>query len=153
MREMSEKSIYYIPKERKLELIHFVRQYNQWKKRISQIEGQTRPQIASYQSHGKTFRGSSVEKLVLEKERYQKKIDMVEKCAKEAVGSFKYDWYHVIEAVIHNLSYEQVQARGLAASCSRAFWYETMKKFFYLLDIVVDEPYKVTDTTKWYPLN
>jgi hypothetical protein len=136
--ELSEKNKYYIPKERYLELRHFVNQYNSWGEEIVSID--------IYQ-HSDTVRervtesrdSSFLEDIVLKRISLVDKTKLVDHAFRVTLFGEKpiNDVFRFIFklAVINGYPYDKT---SLSNHISRTRYYELYRKFFYELDKIRD---------------
>lgn len=125
--DISATNPYYISKHRFYELKHFCLQYPEWKK-IAANEiypghselGMPRNKTAS----------DPVFDAVARRELCLKKMAMVEQAAIEASGDI---YQYLIKSVTKNVSYISLQT-SLGIPCSRDYFYERYRKFFWILD-------------------
>ena len=134
--ELSEKNEYYIPKERMLELIHFVKQYPTYVKCIKALDGYIKPPSALiiFNKDRSSFTDQTYY-TVEAREYFQSKCDMIEfavsHCDKEVQE-------RLVDAIVLGQSYDIVNAKyGLL--CSRNVWYKEYHHFFWILDKVRDK--------------
>ena len=122
--EISVRSPYYISKHRYLELKHFCLQYPEWKTELNKINwfGSTGGEIKS------TDISKPVDRLYEKRERYLKCIEMVEQSALEADGDI-FEW--ILKSVTEGVSYGY-----LNVPCSRDYFYDRYRRFFWILDKV-----------------
>ena len=119
--KISERSPYYISKYRFLELKNFCRQYDEWKVEIGRI---------SLYGARSTIRGSEigrpVENAAIRIEALKRRIKAVEQ-ASIAADPDIYPW--IIKCVTKGIGYD-----GLDVPCSRDYFYDRYRKFFWHLD-------------------
>ena len=119
--KISERSPYYISKYRFLELKNFCRQYDEWRVEISRI---------SLYGARSTIRGSEigrpVENAAIRIEALKRRIKAVEQ-ASIAADPDIYPW--IIKCVTKGIGYD-----GLDVPCSRDYFYDRYRKFFWHLD-------------------
>jgi hypothetical protein len=119
--KISERSPYYISKYRFLELKNFCRQYDEWKVEISRI---------SLYGGRSTIRGSEigrpVENAAIRIEALKRHLKAVEQ-ASIAADPDIYPW--ILKCVTQGIGYD-----GLDVPCSRDYFYDRYRKFFWHLD-------------------
>ena len=132
--EVSEKNQYYLDRERYYELKHFCRQYHIWKKAYNALDGMSkRPD--SLEAFGKTNQISDpTGRCVEAREAYARKIEMVEKCAKEASPELA---SYILKYATNGDGYSVLKLRDRIPCCKEIF-YDTARKFFWLLSKVRD---------------
>lgn len=148
--ELSKKNKYYIPKERYLELRHFVNQFHSWHKELNSIN-----MIANkHERIGKndTLDTSAIERLAIKSYELSSKMAKVYTAIKLAFDfSETAKHYHngflsmdIIDTdgiepftttVINGLSYDNSE---MVYWMSRTRYYELYRKFFYELDKIRD---------------
>lgn len=124
--EVSKKNPYYLSKHRTLELKHFCLQYEEWRKE--------RAKITVLQSYGYgKIPGSEISdktaNLAMRAAELDGYMAMVVRCCKEADC---YIWTWLLEGVTEGVGYEVLRAREIP--CSKDYYYERYRKFFWLLD-------------------
>lgn len=121
--EISVKSPFYISKHRYLELKHFCLQYPEWKRELKLLKW--------YGSVG-DGRGSDVSKPVewaaQRREMYLKRCEMVEQAAIKSDPDI-FEW--ILRGVTEGVGYG-----ALNVPCSKDYYYERYRKFFWVLDKV-----------------
>ena len=124
--EISNKSPYYISKHRYLELKHFCLQYPEWKEEINKINW-----------YGRAGDGRSsdisdrVSTLAAFREKFLRQMEIVEQTALNADGDI-YEW--ILKSVCYGVSYNDLRTAGIP--CSKDYFYDRYRRFFYLLDRV-----------------
>lgn len=119
--EISIKSPYYISRYRYLELKNFCLQYPEWKKQLKLLSWfPVNGEVKSFDI------SKPVEKQVLRRERYLKRIEMVEQAAIEADSDI-FEW--IIRGVTEGISYG-----ALMVPCSKDTYYDRYRRFFWCLD-------------------
>ena len=132
--EVSKKNPYYIERERYYELRHFCRQYPIWKKAYNALDGLSkRPADLELFNHpGQT--SDPTFRCVEARERYSRWIGMVEQCAREADPEL---YKYLMSYVTKGDTYSVLKMRDHIPCCKDVF-YETARKFFWLLNKVRD---------------
>lgn len=129
--ELSKKNKYYINRHRYYELKHFVMEYPHWKELYNEAEGY----ISSHPEFKMNCQKSDPTYKVAEKRsRYGRYLYVIERSAElcsEELGST------ILYAIIHNNTYEHLLTQG-RLYCSRNEYYETYRKFFWILDSLRD---------------
>lgn len=131
MKTLSEKNPYYISKERKLELIHFCRQYPEWREEYNEIlhSANTRSLATDVV---KVMRGLSprpTEDLMLRAVRLAECMDIVDNAALEAAPGFV---GAIRRCAIYGKSYDQLNALA-PMPVSRAEYYKALRKFYWII--------------------
>lgn len=114
---------YGISPERYRELLHFCRQYNEWKSKanygLSAINNDGMP-------HGKSISNPTMQQ-ALKNQKYLANINMIEETCKEADIDI---WTYLLKNVTTGMTYEEMPVpRG------RAQFYSSRRKFFFMLDL------------------
>jgi hypothetical protein len=122
-----------ISKDRYQELLHFCRQYPEWKTEANSLLG-IRGMKQDGQPHG-TAKSDPVAMAAEKRDRLLSKIGLVDQCASE-VGNG--EWY---EAIIQNVCigkpYTQINAALIPTSKGNPF-FKYRREFFALLDKTMD---------------
>lgn len=127
--EISKKSRYYLPKERYLELVHFCRQYPEWKKAYISADGLMMGRCGTDGVSGGALPDPTAE-AAMRKLYFLERIRMVEQAANEAAETMD---GLMIEAVTEGASYECLNARR-GVPCGKDAWYVLYRRFFWILD-------------------
>ena len=128
--ELSKKNEFYIPRERFLELKHFCKQYNTWQMMLTSWTNLYTKSIVTAEKLGHNvldITGKTVEY----REKYQKKIDMIDQAAKLADDEI---CDILIEGVTQGRSFNMLEARHGGLPFSSEYYYSRYRKFFYILD-------------------
>ena len=111
------------------ELLHFCRQYPEWKKEASSLLG-IRAVKADGLPHG-NGKSDPVAAAAEKREKLLEKIAIVDECAKAIDGG---DWYaSIIQNVCIAKSYEQMD-RALMPTSNKNAYFKKRAEFFKLLD-------------------
>lgn len=127
--EVSQKNPYYLERERYYELKHFCRQYHIWKKAYAALDGLSkRPaDLELFVRPNKT--GDPTARCAEARASYGTKIEMVEKCAKEASPALcKY----IMSYATKGDGYSVLKMRD-RIPCGKEMFYDVVRKFFWLL--------------------
>ena len=127
--ELSVRSKYYLPKHRYYELKHFCLQYPIWKKAVYSLDGLSKKTDYIFISKQKGI-SNPVERAVLARDFYRKRIDMVEKACQDAAGDL---YRYLLVAVTEEKPFHYLQMK-LEMPCSRSEYYEIYRKFFWILN-------------------
>ena len=118
-----------ISQDRYRELLHFCRQYPEWKTEANSLLG-IRAIKADGQPHG-TGKSDPVAMAAEKRERLVEKIAIVDDCAKAVDGGA---WYaSIIQNVCIGRPYEQMD-RALMPTSDRNAYFKKRREFFELLD-------------------
>lgn len=109
---------FYISKHRYYELKHRCLQYNDWKKRLAVESNQSLPE--------QRFEPDKTGRVATGLVNWSTPIAQVERCCEEAGGDIS-KW--LLIAVTEGKSYAV-----LCPPCSKEYFYQRYRKFFYLLD-------------------
>lgn len=127
--EISSKNKYWIDKHRHYELKHFCLQYPGWKKAYAEFDNPAVPLSTIERVSTSNLPGDPTAKRAVMKAHYAKRIELIEKTAKEAD---QYLYEYIIKAVTEELSYTYLKNR-LEIPCGRDMYYDRYRKFFWLL--------------------
>lgn len=118
-----------ISKDRYIELLHFCRQYPEWKIEANSLIG-----IRGLKMDGQpkgTGRSDPVATAAERRESLTRKIDLVDECAKNINGG---EWYAaIIQNVCMGRAYNQLDATIMPTSFRKAY-FKARREFFDLLD-------------------
>ena len=119
----------WLKKDRYLELLHFCRQYPDWKTEADTLIG-THGQKLDGMPHG-TFVGDPVANTAERRAGLLAKVDLIDRCARAIDGGV---WYTVlIQNVCIGIPYTLIDQTLVPTSNKNAF-YNSRKSFFLLLD-------------------
>lgn len=127
--ELSPKSRYWIDRHRYYELKHFCLQYPLWIRERASLDGLSRRALRLTPPSPTGLVQSPTSRCAEQRLWYTERIAMVEESAAEAdplLGPY------LLRGVTEGLSYDCLKAR-LALPCSREAYYESYRKFFWLL--------------------
>lgn len=127
--ELSPKSRYWIDRHRYYELKHFCLQYPLWILARASLDGLSRRALRLTPPSPTGLVQSPTSRCAEQRLWYTERIAMVEESAAEAdplLGPY------LLRGVTEGLSYDCLKAR-LALPCSREAYYESYRKFFWLL--------------------
>lgn len=127
--ELSPKSRYWIDRHRYYELKHFCLQYPLWIRARASLDGLSRRTLRLTPPSPTGLVQSPTSRCAEQRLWYTERIAMVEESAAEAdplLGPY------LLRGVTEGLSYDCLMAR-LALPCSREAYYESYRKFFWLL--------------------
>lgn len=127
--EITKKNDYWISKERYYELKHFCMQYEDWVKIVRSLttlnfNGDIPEFILS-----KNYKTSPVERIVIAKEHYNTKIDMVNESAKLADSEIA---NYILLAVTKNVSCTCLITK-YDMPCGKDKFYNAYRRFFWYL--------------------
>lgn len=123
-----------IKKDRYLELLHFCRQYPEWKAEASSLVG-THGLKMDGMPHGSTV-GDPVANSAERRAGLLSKIDTVDRCARGVGGG---EWYTaLIQNVCMGRSYSRIDATLFPTSKRQAF-FRARKDFFSMLNLEKDK--------------
>ena len=129
--EITNNSIYYISRHRYYELKHFCMQYPDWKHELSVLDGIS-SRSAGTGEHINTGKvGKPTEVYAEARMFFEKRIQMIDDAATRATDDIF--GKVLVMAVINEMSYEQVAARGLT-NYGKDLWYAAYRRFFWILD-------------------
>lgn len=128
--ELSEKSTYWISKERFYELRHFCRQYPEWEKMYRKLESNLLPKCLAEREVIRINNISNpTERIAILRAGYKNKIDMVKSTAEETDPELA---YYILKSVTEGRPYSYLQT-VLDIQCSKNTFYDRYRKFFWLL--------------------
>lgn len=127
---ISDKNKYWISRHRYYELLHFCRQYYDYKKERERLyETYIKPSILSV--NGDTNQNiDKVDDYTTKLATIDNKIDMVISICSKADPELR---NYIFMSVVNGLSYETLKMR-YNIPCSRSTFYDRYRKFFWLLD-------------------
>lgn len=129
--EISKNNSYWISKERYYELIHFCRQYPEWKREYDNVS-----LIISSQTDSDIIQKSDIDdpvsKAVECKLYFRDRMDMVDNTMYETCSWLK---DRLFEGIIFGKSYEVMNAYSIMP-CSKDFYYKMYREFFWNLNAV-----------------
>lgn len=128
---MNPNSKYYVETHRKLELIHFCRQYQNWKTELYNLEhASVTPSTRYTNVRGKNHKKDPVAELAIRRNDLKNKIAILETVA------FETDSYlsnYILLSVTKGLSFSYMKA-SLEIPCGADMWNDRIRKFYWLLD-------------------
>ncbi len=124
--EVSNKKEYWISRHRYYELKHFCLQYAEWKQAYNSI---TLLHGANLDKIGSGNVSDPVAEAAAERMYYKSRMELIENLTKEADPTL---WNYIFLGVTEGLSYEVIRAR-MDCPCCREVYYETYRRFFWLL--------------------
>lgn len=129
--DLSEKNADRLPegKERFLELKHFCRQYNYWKKMLPELTSLEQSHVEVVNRHPEGDYSDPVARCAAKREQYLHNIEIIEKAAKEAAGDL--DKYLLV-GVTRGQKYDELKAR-LDIPCSADKYYKLYRRFLRIL--------------------
>ncbi len=125
--EVSKKRMYWLPKHRQLELVHFCLQYPYWKERLKALDGysgRSGSVVQLPEKNGTVWK--PVEAIAEERLMLEAKIHMVEITAVEAANDL---YGYLLKGVTEAIGYEL-----LNVPCCKEVYYRMYRYFFFLLD-------------------
>lgn len=129
--EMSKKNPYHISKERYYELVHFCRQYPEWKEQLDELDG-----FGSIRSGIRPRQPVSSDltaKFALARESYTRKMDMIRRALDRAENDPTVkDW--MFQGATAGLTFDKLQAQKGVCPVSRDAYYTSYRRFFWCLD-------------------
>lgn len=128
--EVSEKNKYWIDKHRHYELKHFCLQYPSWKRAYEEFNDPSIPLSMIERVSTSNLPGDPTAKRAIMKASYSKKMELIEKAAKEA-DRYLHDY--ILKAVTENLSYTYLKSK-LDIPCGKDMYYDRYRRFFWILN-------------------
>lgn len=129
--ELSKKNKYWIPKEKYYELLHFCRQYDDYRHELADIL-ELYPKLLSREVVDETNDARAIENLLHRSEKLRDKMDLIEHAAIEADADLVH-WLFL--GVTRGYSYAYLSTR-LKMPAGKDMYYDRYRKFFYLLSQV-----------------
>lgn len=126
--KVSECNPYYISKERYLELSHFCRQYNEWKKALTQLDGWNVPPESIGGIIRSNWPESPTERAAIVRAYFSGRISMIDICLEEFDPAVR---KYLKRGVTEGCSYDILRANG--CPCCRNVYYKMLRKFFWEL--------------------
>lgn len=126
--KVSSSNKWFVEKDRYLELLHFCRQYETWKRKLNNLSNLRA--ICSDDEPKSGEPGDPTANIAIACSKYTAKIDMVESAALEAdeyIGKF------ILKGIIDDLSFDKLNAK-YEIGCCKDTYYDRYRKFFYILD-------------------
>lgn len=132
--ELSKKNEYWIEKHRYYELKHFCLQYPIWKEAYQSLDGleARHVNLDIFKDKGKV--SNPTERVALAKNHYKDRMDLVKKAAMESDFSIS---DYILKAVTEGRTYDYLKSR-LDIPCSRGYYYNCYRKFFWILNKLRD---------------
>ena len=127
--ELSIKTKYWIDKHRHYELKHFCLQYPMWKKAYADFCDTNIALSTIDRVPTSNLPGDPTAKRAMMKAHYSKRIDLIEKVAKEAD---RYLSDYILKGVTENLSYTYLKSK-LDIPCGKDMYYDRYRRFFWIL--------------------
>lgn len=134
--ETSKKNPYWLSKHRYYELLHWCRQYDDWweEKNYCIATIKTASILFDTTLDGNKYKDSTVEKAYDKLEKLNKKITILQDTAKKADNSIS---DYIIFAVTQGKGYTYLST-AKEIPCSKNYFYERYRRFFWLLDKELD---------------
>ena len=126
MKQLSKKNPYYIPHHKKMELMHFCYQYQDWHKELNDISLIKR---SSTEVVDGSRSNDELENVVIRRMSVIEKIEMVEKVAELTDPELK---SYILRGVTTKASYDNLRLM-YGIPCCRNVYYDLYHKFFYIL--------------------
>lgn len=121
----SIKRNYYLSKHRYLELVHFCRQYDDFKKEYKELTFIRSPQMTTHQN----YIADQTSDKAIRLRNLDRKIKVIEQSAIET-DSVLYPF--IIEAVTKGLTYENLRLTK-NIPCGRTLFYVLVRRFYFIL--------------------
>lgn len=131
---ISKNNDFYISKERYYELKHFCMQYNDWKKALLSLETLNfNGSIPEFLTTPR-YKTSPVERIIIAREHFKEKIDMIEESANLADDEIA---DYILLSVTKNLSCVAL-INKYDMPCGKDKFYKAYRKFFWYLSNMRD---------------
>lgn len=125
--EISKKGKWYISKHRYYELKHFCLQYDEWRDAIDGLMSLSSSSGDIFT--GGAFTGDRTGNTAVKRASMRARMEMVEQAAIAADPDI---YSYILTCVTQGISYDKLVAAGIP--CSRDYFYERYRKFFWILD-------------------
>lgn len=125
--EVSRNNPNWISRHRYYELKHFCMQYPEWKKELEDIS--IYPRLSEHEIRS-TEHSDPVTTAAVERERYFRNVELVEKVADETdviLGRY------LLNGIVMGVSYDLLRAK-MDIPCCKEKYYELYRRFFSILD-------------------
>ena len=132
--EVSKRSPYYINRERYYELKHFCRQYPIWKKAYNALTGMSKRPADLELLNNPSYTSDPTARCAEAREYYSRRMEMVEQCAHDADPDL---YKYIMSYATKGDAYSVLKMRD-HIPCGKDIFYETVRKFFWLLNKVRD---------------
>ena len=133
--EITEKSPWWISRQRYYELKHFCLQYPEWKKQIRYLDGlQSQAPYSQIPKTATNDISDPVAKVAILRSGLTRKIDIVEEAARQAGEDLS---VYILESITEGLSYSVLLAKR-RIPCNKNEYYDIYRKFFWILDKLRD---------------
>lgn len=144
--EISKKKMYWLPKHRQLELVHFCLQYPDWKMRLATLDGYSGWSSSIVQMPEKNGTiGKPVERTVEERMMLEMKIRMVESAAYEAANDLH---EYLLKGVTQEIGYEMLGIPCCTATSQETTHFLKLATTKYKLEVENLELQKELTTAK-----
>jgi len=129
MKELSERSKWHVSNERRLELEHFVRQYDDWHRAILDLNlySMAHPTEAQRKAGVAT---SQTEKVAISLTFYKERINLVNRAAAMTDPMLAKP---ILFCVMYRLPYDKINAQ-YDVPCGRDMFYDKVRQFIWTLD-------------------
>lgn len=113
-----------------MELIHFCRQYDDWKKEIRRLRREETTHAVDYKRQRDSGTGNPTEKAAIKIERISRRVDMVEETAKETDAMLA---RYIIMSVTKRVTFQTLRTKH-NIPCSKNTFTKLRHEFFWRLD-------------------
>ena len=133
--EITDKSPWWIPRQRYYELKHFCLQYPDWKMMLKLLDGYQYPTELSDIPKTETNRVyDPVGEQAMARTSLTRRVEMVEKAAQEA-GADLQDY--ILKSITEGIPYAILRVKFMIPCCKNEY-YDRYRKFFWVLDKLRD---------------
>ena len=126
---LSRRNRYWISRHRYYELKHFCLQYSEWLTEYRSIDGYQKSSRMNLTGVKSTAISDATERLTEAKMYYFERMSLVKSLCKEADPELS---DYIFKAVTEEVSYSTLRTK-YDIPCSKDYYYESYRKFFWLL--------------------
>lgn len=133
--EITEKSQWWIPRQRYYELKHFCLQYPEMKlmlKVVNGVQSQSRPSVIPKQRSNDVSDRIGEEAVL--RASLSKRVEMIERAAEEAGADLS---NYILKGITEGMPYSIIRLKT-AIPCNRNEYYDRYRRFFWILDKLRD---------------
>lgn len=133
--EITEKSPWWIPRQRYYELKHFCLQYPDWQIMLKMLDGRQYQSVLADMPKTQTneIRDIVGDEAVI-RASLSRRVAMVERAAREAGGKFS---EYILKGITEGIPYVVLRTQ-LTIPCCKNDYYDMYRKFFWVLDKLRD---------------
>lgn len=128
--EISSSNKYYISKHRYYELLHFCRQYIEWKEERENIAAQLYPSSSTNTNVTKSIDTEYVERQAIRLAELDTKIEMIEDSIRAADETL---YPYLLKGITEGYAFPYLQ-EIMDMPCGKDMYYDRYRKFYWILD-------------------